>query len=104
MIDALTPMTGMDLPLANNVAPKAGNVVSTQLGSLDFAPDFGVDLVYFITDEFEFQAASFKAYLVQRLTQHKINVAQVVSILEGFTQKNTFTVGESTVPSGGIST
>lgn len=104
MLDALTPIQGKDLPVLDSIAPKAGNVVNIQLGSLDFSPNFGVDLKYFITDEFQFQATSFKAYLVQRLTQHQVNVAQVVSILDGFTQKNTFTVGEIQSATGGIST
>lgn len=104
MIDALTPVQGKDLPTQNSIAPKAGNVVNIQLGSLDFAPDFGVDLAYFITDEFQFQAASFQAYLVQRLTQHKVNVSKVVGLLTGFVQNNTFTVGEQSDSVGGIQT
>lgn len=103
MLDALTPTDGKDLQLADSIAPKAGNVVNVQLGSLRFAPDFGVDLKYFIASEFQFQAESFKAYLVQRLTQHQINVSKVVSLLDGFTQNNTFTVGEIPATTGGIS-
>lgn len=104
MIDALTPTQGNDLPTQNSIAPKAGNVVNIQLGSLDFAPDFGVDLEYFITDDFQFQAASFQAYLVQRLTQHKVNVSKVINVITGFMQNNTFTVGESPDTIGGIQT
>ncbi len=104
MIDALTPVQGKDLPVQNSIAPKAGNVINIQLGSLDFAPDFGVDLAYFITDDFQFQAASFQAYLVQRLTQHKVNVAKVINVIQGFMQNNTFTVGEQSDSVGGIQT
>ncbi len=102
MIDALTPTQGNDLPTQNSIAPKAGNVVNIQLGSLDFAPDFGVDLEYFITEDFQFQAASFQAYLVQRLAQHKVNVSKVIGLLSGFIENNTFTVGEQPDSAGGI--
>lgn len=103
MLDALTPVDGQDLQIVNSITPKAANVLNVQLGSLSFAPGFGVDQKYFISDEFQFQAESFKAYLVQRLTQHQVNVAQVISTLNGFVQNNTFTVGATVAP-GGIST
>ncbi len=104
MLDALTPIEGKDLPVANTIAPKAGNVVNIQLGSLDFAKDFGVDLEYFINADFQFQSDSFKAYLVQRLTQHKVNVSRVISLLNNFVENNIFTVGESPDTAGGIQT
>lgn len=103
MRDTLTPAQGKDLQIVNSITPKAGNVVNVQLGSLRFAPGFGVDLKYFMTDEFQFQADSFKAYLVQRLTQHQVNVAQVTTMLQGFTQNNIFTVGAIPTGAGGIS-
>lgn len=103
MLDTLTPTQGEDLQIVNSIAPKAGNVVNVQLGSLNFAVGFGVDLKYFVSSEFQFQAESFKAYLVQRLTEHQINVSQVISVLDGFTQVNTFKVGDIPGTSGGIS-
>lgn len=76
-----------DIKTYDTSVTRAENVLSVQLGSLDYAPDFGVDLRYFLSEEFEFQNDSFKAYLLQRLAEHSIDVFRVTETVENlFTQ------------------
>lgn len=88
------PEDGNDLGLADSIAPKAGNICAVQLGTLEYALDFGVDLKYFLESDLQFQNASFKAYLVQRLTEQNVNVSSVVEVLETLLQRLTFNVGD----------
>lgn len=86
---------GQDLVLIDSQVPKAGNILSTQLGSLEYLPDFGVDLKYFLDENFQFQNESFKAYLVQVLAENSINVASVLETIEALYQKYTFILSPS---------
>lgn len=63
---------------------RAKNILSTQLGSLEYLPEFGIDLEFFVSDEFVFQNETFKAYLITKLTEAGINVAQFTDIIENF--------------------
>lgn len=56
----------------------AANILSVQLGSLEYAQDLGIDLRYFLAEKIKFQDDSFKAYLVQALAQRGVNVASLV--------------------------
>lgn len=95
MLDIVSIKDGFDLGVADAVAPKAANLVSTQVGDLEYAPAFGVDLKFFIQTDFQFQNESFKAYLVDRLTQNQINVSQVIEVIESLQRKYTFKVGDA---------
>lgn len=53
-----------DLVLVDTNVGKAQNVLSIQLGSLYYAEDFGIDLAYFLSEEFEFTNDSFRSLLV----------------------------------------
>jgi hypothetical protein len=90
------PTDGRDLKLVDSDIMKAGNVVTVQLGSLEYAPDFGSDLRYFLETNFEIQSESFKAYLIERLTQSQVNVTQVISVIDTLFEKHTFLIGGST--------
>lgn len=82
MID-ITSAGPQGLSLFNTQVTKATNVLSTQIGALEYLPPtFGIDLEYFLSEEFRFQNDSFKAYLVQQLAQNSINVASVVEVVE----------------------
>jgi len=61
---------------------QAANILGTQLGALEYAPDLGIDLRYFLTEKISFQDDSFKAYIVQSLAQRGINVASLVEVLK----------------------
>ncbi len=94
MLDIVGITDGEDLTVLDSVVGKASNVLSVQLGSLEYAPTFGVDLRFFLESEFQFQNESFKAYLVQRLTESQINVAKVTDVLEALFERLTFSVGD----------
>jgi hypothetical protein len=89
------PLDGRDLMLVDSDIMKAGNVISVQLGSLEYESTFGSDLKYFIETDFQIQSESFKAYLIERLTQNQINVSQVISVLDTLFEKHSFLIGNS---------
>ena len=101
MID-ITSITGGDLLIQEAQTPKAANVLQVQIGDLEYAPEFGVDLEFFLNPDLNFQNESFKAYLIQRLAEHHVNVGQVIDSLNQFFLKFTFTVGESQSSGGFI--
>lgn len=95
MLDLVEIREGLDLQIADSVVMKAANVLRVQIGSLEYAPDFGVDLKYFLETGFQIQNESFKAYLIQRLTENQINVSQCIETLEALFSKYTFYVDDA---------
>lgn len=81
MIDIVSIKNGLDIGINDTQVPKATNILSIQLGSLEYEPDFGIDLKYFLSEGFKFQNESFKAYLVEALANQGINVASVTEIV-----------------------
>lgn len=102
MLDIIDIQDGKDLILVDSVVMKAGNVLGVQLGSLEYAPDFGVDKGFFLTSELKFQDVSFKAYLVQRLSENQINVSDVLDIVEQLMQRYQFFVGDASPKNEGF--
>lgn len=88
MIDIVEITT--DIGILDTSIGKAGNVLSVQLGSLDYAPDFGVDLRYFLSEDFQFQNESFRAYLLQRLAESSVDVGSLVPTIDTLIAKYTF--------------
>lgn len=70
-----------DLNVANSQVPRAGNALMVQIGSLEYLPDWGIDLAYFLDENVKFQNAAFLTYLVQRLAELSINVAAAAETL-----------------------
>lgn len=66
---------GMDV--FDTQTERAKNILSVQLGALEYEPLFGIDLKYFLTEGIAFQNASFQAYLVERLANYGINVVTI---------------------------
>jgi hypothetical protein len=94
---------GEDLVVIDAATPKAANVLQIRQGSLEYAPDFGIDLDFFLDEEFRFQNESFKAYLIQRLAEHYVNVSELVDENSIFERAYTFYVGDAeTDASGGF--
>lgn len=93
MVDIVS--IGNDLGLFDTQVPKAGNILSVQLGTLAYAPELGIDLRYFLSETFIFQNESFKAYLIQVLANNSINVASVIDTLENLFGKYTFNLTRS---------
>jgi hypothetical protein len=81
-----------DLGLFDTQTAQAANILSVQEGSLEYAPDLGVDLKYFLSEDFRFQNESFKAYLIQRLANYGINVASVADVVEALHRNYTFEI------------
>lgn len=61
---------------------RAANILSIQLGALEYWPEGGIDLKYFLTEDIEFQDASFQAYIIQILASWGINVASFTNQLD----------------------
>lgn len=96
MLDIVQIQNGSDLGLASSDIPKAANVLSVQLGELEYEPAFGIDKKYFLTNDISFQKESFKAYCVRRLTESRISVVDVIEFLGALSSKNTFKIGTQT--------
>lgn len=86
---------GTDIGLYDSQNMRAGNILSVQLGSLQYAQNVGIDLRYFLSENFRFQNESFKAYLIQRLAENSINVASVVETVENLFNQFTFNITPS---------
>lgn len=72
---------GTDIRLYDSQVPRATNILSVQLGALEYAQELGIDLKYFLSEDFEFENESFNAYLVEVLTRNGINVASVTEVI-----------------------
>lgn len=81
MIDIISWDNGADLGIADTDVPRAANILSTQLGSLEYQQDLGIDLAYFLTERVKFQDDSFKSYLVRVLAVAGINVTDVSEVI-----------------------
>lgn len=78
------------LGILDTQAARAANILSVQLGALEYAPELGIDLKYFLTEDFRFQNASFKSYLIQVLTNQGINVSEVAEVIDNLFTTMTF--------------
>lgn len=93
MIDIYQIIEGKDLGVAESTLPKAVNVVSIQLGDLEYAPDFGIDKRYFLTSDISIQRDSYRAHVVQRLTESKIAVMEMIELLNALSSTNRIAIG-----------
>lgn len=93
---------GEDLTVYDSSVSKAGNVMAIQIGDLEYANEFGVDLRFFLQSEFQFQNESFKAYVVRRLIENQVNVSTVMDTVQTLLSKYTYSVGDISNSSGGL--
>lgn len=84
-----------DIGVYDTNVMRAKNVLSVQLASLEYAEDFGVDLKYFLSEDFEFQNDSFKAYLLQRLAEHNIDVFGIEDTVNALYRQYAFGISEN---------
>lgn len=77
MIDIVSAENGQDLGVYDTQQGKAANILSVQVYSLEYIPTFGIDIKYFLSEDFNFQNESFRAYIVETLANNGINVAEV---------------------------
>lgn len=78
MIDIVVNASG-ELDTFDTQVNKAQNILNIQLGSLEYWPEGGIDLNYFLSPQFEFQDKSFESYIVQVLANNGINVASLMT-------------------------
>lgn len=95
MLKDIVTFDGPDLGISQSEAPRAANIISTQIGELEYAPTMGVDLRYFLETEFRIQNESFKAYLVQRLLEQQVNVVNVIDTINALHSEYIFDIGSS---------
>ena len=74
--------TSKGMQTYNTQTHRAANILSVQLGALEYAPTLGIDLKYFLEETTAFQDESFEAYLVQALANKGINVASIETVLK----------------------
>jgi len=101
MIDIVS--VGTDIGIFDTQTARAKNILATQLGSLTYAPDLGIDLKYFLAEDFRFQNESFKSYLIERLANFSINVSSVVEDIENLFTQYTFNIGTDSTGGGLVS-
>ena len=82
MIDIVTYANGQDFGIAETQVPRAANILAVRVQTLEYAPELGIDLDYFLSENFEFQNDSFKSYCVQVLANNGINVSSVTEAVE----------------------
>lgn len=80
MID-IVGETGSDMTVFDTQTEKAANILGTQIGYLEYLPDLGIDLRYFLTEAVQFQNESFQAHLIEMLARNGINVSTITSIV-----------------------
>ncbi len=100
MIDISHISDGDDLGFFNTQTVRAGNILSVQFGSLEYAPDLGIDMNFFLSDSYRFQNDSFKAYLIEVLANQGINVAQLIDTLDSLSEKYTFVLSPDETTTG----
>ncbi len=93
---------GQDIGLFDTQTVRAANILSVQLGNLEYAKDLGIDLKYFLSENFRFQNASFKAYLIEVLANKSINVASVIDVVNSLFATYTFNIQAEQINSGFI--
>lgn len=88
MIDIIE--VGEDILYLDTQTERAKNILSVQIGALEYAPDLGIDLKFFLSEEFKFQNESFISYCVQILANYGINVSTVVETVSALFVTDTF--------------
>ena len=86
--------TQKDLVIVSSELPRAANLIDVQLGQLYYQPDWGVDLAYFLNPDYEIQAESFEAYLLQRIGFWGMNVINFAAKQGRFLREMSFNFGQ----------
>lgn len=81
MIDIIEIKEGRDLELFDTETARAANILNTQLRYLEYLPEVGIDLDYFLSEKIEFQNENFKSHIVETLANNGINVYDVVDVV-----------------------
>lgn len=74
---------------------KAKNILQTQEGSLNYAPELGIDLKRFLDPDVKIQNRTFEAYSIQKLGEQGVNPIELIVNKETFRQVFEYTVAEA---------
>lgn len=61
---------------------RAANILSVQFGSLEYEQSLGIDLRFFLSEDFQFQNESFQSYLIEVLANRGINVSSILETVD----------------------
>lgn len=100
MTDIVSVTEGLDLGLFDTQTTRAANILSVQVGSLEYAQDLGIDLAFFLSEEFLFENESFKAYLIEVLARKGINVSSLVDTVENLFSDYVFNLSPDETSTG----
>lgn len=100
MIDIVSFNDGEDLGVQNTQVPRAANILSVQLGSLEYAQEIGIDLKYFLSQDFKFENESFRSYLIEVLANSGINVSKVTDLVNTLYNKFIFELAPEETDAG----
>jgi hypothetical protein len=81
-----------DIQLFDTQVGRAANILGVQRGALTYAETLGIDLRFFLSEEFRFQNDSFKAYCIEVLAYKGINVSSVTETIESLFRQLTFEI------------
>jgi len=80
---------------SDTIVFKAKNILETQEGSLNYAPELGIDLKRFLDPEVKIQNRTFEAYSIQKLGEQGVNPIELIVNKETFRQVFEYTVAEA---------
>lgn len=80
---------------SDTIVFKAKNILETQEGSLNYAPELGIDLKRFLDPDVKIQNRTFEAYSIQKLGEQGVNPIELIVNKETFRQVFEYTVVEA---------
>lgn len=93
MIDAIGFQPNGDMQVFDTQTEQAANILETQVLTLEYRQDLGIDLNYFLNERISFQNESFQAHLVQTLAQWGINALNVQELVESLASQYIINLG-----------
>ena len=80
---------------SDTIVFKAKNIWETQEGSLNYAPELGIELKRFLDPDVKIQNRTFEAYSIQKLGEQGVNPIELIVNKETFRQVFEYTVAEA---------
>ncbi len=95
MMDILSFADGEDITITDNILTKAKNVLSVQSGALEYAPDFGIDITFFLFSPVQMQNEAFKSHIIERLLFYYVNISEITEVFEDLYSSLTIGVSDT---------
>ena len=80
---------------SDTIVFKAKNILEVQEGSLNYAPELGIDLKRFLDPDVKIQNKTFEAYSIQKLGEQGVNPIELIVNQETFRQVFEYKVAEA---------